>query len=148
MPDSPASPGGQQNPDAQGEPVAAERFRRTTPARRRSIPARRAAGHWRLLGGTVLYVMAVGGSADYTEPGVRVLGHLVFWALVVLGLLVALGRERRHGWAPGPRWPWAAAALGGTLLVEVLVLAVGSPAIIVGSVIALGLFLFVLMLVG
>ncbi|QUX29904.1 hypothetical protein KGD83_04865 [Nocardiopsis akebiae] len=131
------------------EPVlAAERFRRTTPARRKVIPARRAGGHWRLLAGTATYVMVVGGMADYVDPQTRALAHLVFWLLIGGAFLITLNRERRHGWEPGPRWPWLAGAFGGALAVEVLVLAFGSPAIIVGSVILLGLALFVLMLVG
>ncbi|MFV2196519.1 hypothetical protein [Nocardiopsis sp. LOL_012] len=127
-------------------PIASERFRRTTPARRRPIPPRRSGGHWRLLFGTVVYVMVVGGMADYTEPGTRALGHLVFWSLIGLALLVAVVREERHGWEPAPRWPWMAAALGGASAVEVLVPLTGSPAVIVGSLILLGLGLFVVML--
>ncbi|WP_047870295.1 hypothetical protein [Nocardiopsis sp. RV163] len=134
---------------AEEEPVvAAERFRRTTPARRKVIPARRTGGHWRLLAGTTTYVMVVGGMADYVDPQTRALAHLAFWLLIGGAFLVTLNRERRHGWEPGPRWPWLAGAFGGALAVEVLVLAFGSPAIIVGSVILLGLVLFVLMLVG
>ncbi|NKZ01707.1 hypothetical protein [Nocardiopsis alborubida] len=128
--------------------VAAERFRRTTPARRKVIPARRGGGHWRLLAGTATYVMVVGGMADYVDPQTRALAHLVFWLLIGAAFLITLNRERRHDWEPGVRWPWLAGAFGGALAVEVLVLAFGSPAIIVGSVILLGLALFVLMLVG
>ncbi|WP_160051652.1 hypothetical protein [Nocardiopsis sp. FR26] len=129
-------------------PVAAERFRRTTPARLKAIPPQRGGGHWRLLAGTLTYVMVVGGMADYVEPRTRALAHLVFWLLTGLAFLVALAREHRYGWEPGPRWPWLAGAFGGALLVEVLVLTVGSPVIITGSLILLGLALFVLMLVG
>ncbi|MFI6578954.1 hypothetical protein ACIBFB_24470 [Nocardiopsis sp. NPDC050513] len=131
-----------------GSPIAAERFRRTSPARRMVIPAQRSGGHWRLLSGTVGYVMVVGGMADYVDPQTRALGHLAFWALIALAMFVSVSRERRHGWDPAPRWPWLAGALGGAVAVEVLVLAVGSPAIIVGSLVVLGLALFVLMLVG
>lgn len=131
-----------------GAPLAAERFRRTTPARLKVIPARRGGGHWRLLAGTLTYVMVVGGMADYVGPETRALAHLAFWLLTGLAFLVALGREQRHGWAPGPRWPWLAGAFGGALVVEGLILLFGSPAIIVGSVVLLGLGLFVLMLVG
>ncbi|MEV2274340.1 hypothetical protein AB0I72_02025 [Nocardiopsis sp. NPDC049922] len=134
--------------EAAESPIAAERFRRTSPARRMMIPARRSGGHWRLLSGTVGYVMVVGGMADYVDPQTRALGHLAFWALIALAMFVSVGRERRHGWDPAPRWPWLAGALGGAVAVEVLVLAVGSPAIIVGSLVVLGLALFVLMLVG
>ncbi|WP_116246098.1 hypothetical protein [Nocardiopsis sp. FIRDI 009] len=129
-------------------PVAAERFRRTTPARRKAIPARRAGGYWRLASGTVTYVMVVGGMADYVDPRTRALGHLVFWTLIGLAALVSVGREHRHGWDPAPRWPWLAGALGGAAAVEILVVAVGSPTIIVGSLILLGLALFVLLLFG
>ncbi|WP_026122596.1 hypothetical protein [Nocardiopsis halotolerans] len=128
--------------------VAAERFRRTTPARRKTIPVRRARGHWRLLAGTLTYVMVVGGMADYVEPETRAIAHLVFWLLIGVAFLISVGRERRHDWAPGPRWPWLAGAFGGALAVEGLILAVGSPTIIVGSLILVGLALFVLMLVG
>jgi hypothetical protein len=135
-------------PDEDEPPVAAERFRRTTPARRKVIPASRGQGHWRLLAGTLTYVMVVGGMADYVDSETRAIAHLVFWLLIGAAFLVAAGRERRHGWAPAPRWPWPAAAVGGALAVEVLVLLVGSPAIIVGSLVLLGLGLFVLMLFG
>lgn len=127
--------------------VAAEPFRRTTPARLKTIPARRGRGHWRLLAGTLTYVMVVGGMADYVESETRALAHLVFWMLTGAAFLVTVARERRHGWEAGPRWPWLAGAFGGALLVEGLVLTVGSPVIIVGSVILSGLGLFVLMLV-
>ncbi|NYH52058.1 MULTISPECIES: hypothetical protein [Nocardiopsis] len=129
-------------------PVAAERFRRTTPARRKVIPPHRGRGHWRLLTGTLTYVMVVGGMADYVEPETRALAHLAFWLVTGIAFLVTLGRERRHGWEPGPRWPWLVGAFGGALAVEGLVLTVGSPTIIVGSVILLGFGLFVLMLMG
>ncbi|WP_304451946.1 hypothetical protein [Nocardiopsis sp. YSL2] len=135
-------------PDEDGPPVAAERFRRTTPARRKVIPARRAGGHWRLLSGTLTYVMVVGGMADYVDPETRAAAHLVFWVLIGAGFLISTERERRHEWPAAPRWPWPAAALGGALTVEVLVLLVGSPAIIVGSLVLLGLGLFILMLFG
>jgi len=128
--------------------AAAERFRRTTPARLRTIPAHRSGGHWRLLAGTLTYVMVVGGMADYVEPQTRALAHLVFWLFIGIAFAVTVARERRHGWDPAPRWPWTACAVGGALAVEGLILAFGSPAIIVGSVILLGLGLFVLMLVG
>ncbi|MFJ9554759.1 hypothetical protein ACIRPH_13150 [Nocardiopsis sp. NPDC101807] len=135
--------------DEEGGPLAAaERFRRTTPARLRTIPPHRSGGHWRLLAGTLTYVMVVGGMADYVEPETRALAHLVFWLLIAVAFAVTVVRERRHGWDPAPRWPWAAGAVGGALAVEVLILAFGSPAIITGSVILLGLGLFVLMLVG
>ena len=131
-----------------GPLAAAERFRRTTPARLRTIPPHRSGGHWRLLAGTLTYVMVVGGMADYVEPQARAVAHLVFWLLIGVAFLVTVVRERRHGWEPAPRWPWTAGAVGGALVVEGLILAFGSPAIIVGSVILLGLGLFVLMLVG
>ncbi len=129
-------------------PVAAERFRRTTRARSKAIPAERSRGFWRLATGTVFYVMIVGGMADYVETGVRAIAHLVFWAVIGLAFLVASARERRHDWAPRPRWPWIAAALGGAVTVELLILAVGSPAIIIGAVVLLALGAFFLMLVG
>lgn len=135
-------------PEEEGRGVAAERFRRTTPARRLEIPARRGRGHWRLLAGTVTYVMVVGGMADYVEPGTRAGAHLAFWLLILLALLATISRERRHGWEPRARWPFLVGALGGAVAVEVLVLLFGSPAIIVGSIVLLALVLFVLMLAG
>ncbi|MFE9243423.1 hypothetical protein [Nocardiopsis sp. NPDC006938] len=129
-------------------PVAAERFRRTTPARSKVIPVERGRGFWHLAVGTVFYVMIVGGIADHVEPGVRIAAHLGFWLLIGLAFLVATARERRHDWAPRARWPWIAAALGGAVTVEVLIVAVGSTAIIVGSVVLLALGAFFLMLVG
>ena len=128
--------------------MAAERFRRTTPARLREIPDERGRGYWRMATGTVLYTMVVGGMADYVDPSVRVVAHLVFWALIALAFGVTAARERRNGWSPEPRWPWAVAAVGGALAAEVLVLAFGSPAVIVGSLILLALGLFILMLAG
>lgn len=164
--DSPQYPGGYvpQNPESEPErppkstveptrepeedrPVA-ERFRRTTPARRLAIPARRGRGHWRLLAGTVAYVMVVGGMADYVEPRTRAVAHLSFWVLILLALLVTLWRERRHGWTSRARWPFLVGAIGGAVAVEALVLLFGSPTIIVGSIILLTLVLFVLMLAG
>lgn len=129
-------------------PVAAERFRRTTRARSKAIPVERSRGFWHLATGTVFYVMVVGGMADYVDPGARVAAHLAFWALIGLGFLVAAARERRHDWAPRPRWPWITAALGGAVAVELLILAVGSPAVIIGAVVLLTLGAFFLMLVG
>ena len=159
MSDSPQYPGGYvpQNPESEPErppkstveptrepeedrPVA-ERFRRTT-------PARRGRGHWRLLAGTVAYVMVVGGMADYVEPRTRAGAHLIFWVLILLALLVTLWRERRHGWTSRARWPFLVGAIGGAVAVEALVLLFGSPTIIVGSIILLTLVLFVLMLAG
>ncbi|MEU0490991.1 hypothetical protein ABZ249_17325 [Nocardiopsis sp. NPDC006139] len=141
-------PGPPPPPEPEPRPMAAERFRRTTPARLRDIPVERGHGYWRLATGTVLYVMVVGGMADYTEPSARIVAHLLFWALIALAFGVTVARERRNGWSPEARWPWAAAAIGGAMAAEVLVLAFGSPAVIVGSLILLGLGLFVLMLAG
>lgn len=149
-----SEPGRERPPDRSGparrgeHPVAAERFRRTTRARSKSIPVERSRGFWRLGTGTVFYVMVVGGMADYVEPAVRVGAHLVFWVLIGLAFLIAAARERRHDWAPRPRWPWMAAALGGAVVVELLFLAFGSPAIIIGAVVLLALGAFFLVLVG
>ncbi|MDT0329027.1 hypothetical protein [Nocardiopsis lambiniae] len=129
-------------------PVAAERFRRTSPARLRAIPVERGRGYWRLITGTLVYVMIVGGMADYVDPSARAVAHLVFWALIAVAFGVTVARERRNDWSPEPRWPWAVAAIGGALITEVLIIAVGSPAIIVGSIILAALGLFVLMLAG
>ena len=166
MSDSPQYPGGYvpQNPEPEPErppettvepvrepeedPAVAERFRRTTPARRLAIPARRSHGYWRLLAGSVTYVMVVGGMADYVEPQTRAVAHLVFWVLILLALIAMLSRERRHGWEPRARWPFLVGAIGGAVAVEALVLLFGSPTIIVGSIILLALVLFVLMLAG
>jgi len=92
--------------------------------------------------------MIVGGMADYVEPGTRIAAHLGFWLLIGLAFLVTTARERRHDWAPRARWPWIAAALGGAVTLEVLIVALGSPAIIIGSVVLLALGAFFLMLVG
>ena len=129
-------------------PLAAERFRRTTRARSKAIRAERGRGFWRLATATVFYVMTVGGMADYVDPSVRILAHLGFWVLIGVGFVIAVARERRHDWAPRQRWPWLAAALGGAVVVELLLLAVGSPVIIIGSAILLVLGVFFLMLVG
>lgn len=128
--------------------VVGEGFRRTTRARNKSMRAERGRGFWRLGTSTVLYVMVVGGMADYVDPQVRVIAHLAFWLFIGVGLGLTVARERRHDWAPRPRWPWLLAALGGAVTAEVLILAVGSPAIIVGSIVLLVLGAFFLMLVG
>lgn len=160
MSNSPQYPGGYLPPEGEPEPARnseegsqedrldTERFRRTTPARLRPISPRRSSGYWRLVAGTISYVMVVGGMADYSEPQTRAAAHVLFWLLILGAMLVTVSREQKHGWEPGPRWPYAAAALGGAALVELLVLLVGSPAIIVGSVILLGFVSFVLMLAG
>ncbi|MBE3001191.1 hypothetical protein IDM40_21210 [Nocardiopsis sp. HNM0947] len=162
MSNSPQYPGGHLPPEGEPEPerntddrrkqdeppLDTERFRRTTPARLRPIPARRSGGYWRLLAGAITYVMVVGGMADYTDLGARVAAHVLFWSLIVLAMLLNASRERRHGWERRPRWPYAVAALGGAALVEVLVLLVGSPLIVTGSLILLGFVGFVLMLAG
>ncbi|MBB6118119.1 hypothetical protein [Nocardiopsis algeriensis] len=130
-------------------PAVADRFRRTTPARLRVVRAERGrGGPWRLACVAVLHVMVVGGMADYVEPSVRALAHLVFWLLTALAFAVAVRREKSNGWSPAPRWPWAAAALGGAAAAEILILWVGSPAIITAAVVLLGLALFVLALAG
>ncbi|MBR8742319.1 hypothetical protein DSY14_11380 [Nocardiopsis sp. MG754419] len=128
--------------------MAGEGFRRTTRARSKSVRAERGRGFWHLATFTVLYVMVVGGMADYVDPGVRVVAHLVFWLIIAVGLAVAVARERRHDWAPRSRWPWLLAALGGAVTLELLILAVGSLVIITGSIILLGLGAFFLMLVS
>ncbi|MBQ1081220.1 MULTISPECIES: hypothetical protein [unclassified Nocardiopsis] len=143
-----AAPRPEPRPGEHEPPVAAERFRRTTPARSKVIPVERSRGFWRLATGTVFYVMIVGGMADYVDPGLRIAAHLGFWLLIGLAFLVATARERRHDWAPRPRWPWIAAALGGAVTAEVLIVVLGSPAIIIGGVVLLALGSFFLMLVG
>ena len=135
-------------PGEREPPVAAERFRRTTRARSKVIPVERSRGFWHLAVGTVFYVMIVGGMADYVEPGTRIAAHLGFWLLIGLAFLVSAARERRHDWAPRARWPWIAAAVGGAVTVEVLIVTLGSPAIIIGAVVLLALGAFFLMLVG
>ena len=135
-------------PDEGPTVVAGETFRRTTRARNKVMRAERGRGFWGLATSTVFYVMVVGGMADYVEPQVRIGVHLGFWLLLALGLWMTVARERRHDWAPRPRWPWFVAAMGGAVTVELLILAVGSPAIIVGSIILLVLGAFFLVLVG
>lgn len=161
MSNSPQYPGGYLPPEGEPDPehtpeeesqeenrLDTERFRRTTPARLRPIPPRRSSGYWRLIAGATTYVMVVGGMADYSEPQTRAAAHVLFWLLILVAMLITVSRENKHGWHPAPRWPYAAAALGGAALVELLVLLVGSPAIIVGSVVLLGFVSFVLMLAG
>lgn len=135
-------------PDDDPTVVAGENFRRTTRARNKVMRVERGRGFWRLAISTVFYVMVVGGMADYVEPQARIGVHLGFWLLIGLGLWMTVVRERRHDWAPRSRWPWLSAALGGAVTVELLILAVGSPAIIVGSIILLLLGAFFLVLVG
>ncbi|GAB3450383.1 hypothetical protein GCM10027570_25590 [Streptomonospora sediminis] len=139
---------GSEPPGGDGAPVAAERFRRDTPARRKVIPETGGKGYWRLGISTALFVMITAGSADYIPATTRAGWHLVFWALLGTAALAAVYRERRNGWDPAPRWPWPAAAIVGTVLTEVLVAAVGSPAVIVGSVVVGGIGLFLVMMFG
>ncbi|MFW5416231.1 hypothetical protein J0910_06365 [Nocardiopsis sp. CNT-189] len=144
QPPAPAgAPAEEEEPRAAGEP-----FRRSTRARRKPIPAVRGGGHGRLIAVTVLFIMVTGGSADYISSGWRAALHLLFWGGVAAAGLIAAGREERNGWEPSPRWVWPAAAVGGTLLAELLIALFGSPAIIAGSVAVAGLFLFLVMLFG
>ncbi|MDA2809172.1 hypothetical protein O4J56_00840 [Nocardiopsis sp. RSe5-2] len=133
---------------ADEEAVAGTPFRRSTPARRKRIPELRGGGHLRLIAVTVFFVMATGSAADYIDPATRAFWHLLFWAGVGTAAAVTLARERRNGWEPGPRWVWPAAALGGTLLAELLIALLGSPVILVASVVVGALFLFIVMLFG
>ncbi|QBI55854.1 hypothetical protein [Streptomonospora litoralis] len=135
-------------PQDDSVPVAAERFRRVTPARRKAIPDARGKGYWRLGISTALFVMFTGSWADSIAPLTRAGWHLVFWALLGTAALVALYRERRNGWPPSPRWPWPAAAVAGTVAAEILVATVGSPAVMIGSVVVLGIGLFLALLFG
>ncbi|MBB6173536.1 hypothetical protein HNR23_003596 [Nocardiopsis mwathae] len=129
-------------------PLAAERFRRATPARSKAIPALQTRHRWRLVAGTVLFVMFLGSWADYIEEVTRVYWHLAFWALVGIAAAVTVHRERRNDWEATARWPWAAAALGGSLAAELLIATLGSPIIMVGSVILLALGLFLVLMFG
>ncbi|MFC7742727.1 hypothetical protein ACFQXA_19900 [Nocardiopsis composta] len=108
----------------------------------------RGGGHGRLIAVTALFVMVTGGSADYLSSTWRAALHLLFWAGVAAAALITAGREQRNGWEPSPRWVWPTAAIGGTLLAELLIALFGSPAIIAGSVVVAGLFLFLVMLFG
>ncbi|MDA8371415.1 MAG: hypothetical protein M0026_16335 [Nocardiopsaceae bacterium] len=144
----PAHPPAEARPTEDPAPAAGEPFRREVPARRKSIPAPRDRGHWRLITVTVMCTMVIGGSADYVSPGTRASAHVVFWAVIALAALVALYREQRNSWEPSPRWPWPAAAVAGTLTAEFLIATVGSPAIIVGSVVLLVLGLFLVLMFG
>jgi hypothetical protein len=129
--------------------VAAERFRRSTPARVKLMPAERGNGaYWRLGVLTALFVMYTGSAADYVSTGTRAWGHLVFWAVVAGAALAAAYRERRNAWTPAPRWPWPAAAVAGTVTAELLVAVAGSPAVLVGSVVLLGVGLLLVMMFG
>ncbi|KUP97598.1 transcriptional regulator [Thermobifida cellulosilytica] len=129
-------------------PEAGQDFRRTTPARVKVIRPERPRGHWWLISGTVLYVMCSAGSADYLPVGVRLLGHVLFWLALGAGLLVTVQRERIHGWEPARRWPWVAALICGTLAVEVLVAAVSSPVVIIGSAVVLSVVVLILFMLG
>ncbi|KIH96486.1 hypothetical protein LP52_24790 [Streptomonospora alba] len=128
--------------------MAAERFRRAEPARRKAIPAFGSKGHWRLWTTTVLFVMFTASWADYLEPTTRAVWHLVFWALLGAAALFALYRERRNAWKAAPRWPWPAAAVVGTIATEVLVATVGSTAAMIGSVVVLVVGFFLVSLFG
>lgn len=130
------------------EPVAAARFHRQTRARSKQIPALRQPRPWRLFVVTALFVMTVGSWADVISPLVRAFAHLGFWATLALGALVTVYRERRNGWPPAARWPWATAAVIGTILAEILVLTVGPSTVMVGSVIVLALGLFLALMFG
>ncbi|MFC4561924.1 hypothetical protein ACFO4E_08660 [Nocardiopsis mangrovi] len=130
-------------------PVAAERFRRDSPARVKMIPEMRGrGGHWRLITLTMLFVMYTGSAADFIPAGTRAWGHVVFWAAVAAAGLATAYREQRNEWPPSPRWPWPAAAVCGTVAAELLVATVASPVVLVGSVVVIGLALFVVMLFG
>ncbi|MEY9213862.1 transcriptional regulator [Thermobifida halotolerans] len=136
---------------AEPEPPAAEperSFRRTTPAQLKSIRPERPKGYWGLVSGTGLYVVASAGSAAYLPVGVRLTGHAVFWLALGAALLATVHRERTHGWEPGPRWPWAAALVCGTLAVEVLVAAVSPLWIIIGSAVVLSVVVLILLMLG
>jgi len=129
-------------------PTPARDFRRTTPAKLKTIRPERPKGRWGLISGTGLYVMCSAGSADYLPVSVRLVGHVLFWLALGAALLVTLQRERAHGWDPAPRWPWAAALVCGTLAVEVLVAAVSSPVVIVGSAVVLSVVVLILLMLG
>ncbi|MFD0774339.1 hypothetical protein ACFQZ2_10415, partial [Streptomonospora algeriensis] len=133
---------------AEPPPVAAERFRRVEPARRKAIPAFGSKGHWRLWTTTALFVMFTASWADYLEPSTRAVWHLVFWALLGAAALVTFYRERRNGWKASPRWPWPAAAVLGTIATEVLVATVGATAVMVGSVVVLVVGLLLVLMFG
>ncbi|GAA1758535.1 hypothetical protein [Streptomonospora arabica] len=142
-PETPAG-GAEQEP----APVAAERFRRAEPARRKAIPAVRGTRHWRLWISTALFVMFTGSWADYLAPSTRALWHLAFWGLLGAAALVSVYRERRNGWDPSPRWHWPAAAVAGTIATEVLVATVGSTAVTAGSAVVLALGVFLVLMFG
>src|SRR5690606_35855461 len=52
-------------------PTPARDFRRTTPAKLKTIRPERPKGRWGLISGTGLYVMCSAGSADYLPVSVR-----------------------------------------------------------------------------
>ncbi len=92
--------------------------------------------------------MFLGSWADYIEEVTRAYWHLTFWGLIGVAAVVTAYRERRNDWEPTPRWPWVAAALGGSLAAELLIATVGSPMVMIGSVIVLGLGLFLVLMFG
>ncbi|MFC7326668.1 hypothetical protein [Marinactinospora rubrisoli] len=139
--------GGPGDPARPPEP-AHPPLRRLTPARLKPIVQERRNGFWGLATGTVLFVMVAAGSAEYVSTAVRFAEHVVFWALVGVAALVSVHREHRYGWEPKPRWPWAFAAVAGTLTAEVLALTAGSAVVIVGSLITLALLLFLVLMFG
>ncbi|GAB3484139.1 hypothetical protein [Nocardiopsis coralliicola] len=132
----------------QGPVPAGEPFRRTTPARRKEIPALPGGGRGRLAAGTALFVMVIGSTAGVLPPGLRAAAHLLFWAAVAAAALIALHRERANGWEPGPRWVWPAAAFGGSLLTEALIAVLGPAVIAAASVVVGGVFLLIVLLFG
>ncbi|GAA2011094.1 hypothetical protein GCM10009799_44120 [Nocardiopsis rhodophaea] len=151
LPDESAEPtpsAGRAEAEDAEPPLAAERFRRATPARRKAIPVEPTRHHWRLVTATVLFVMFLGSWADYIEEVTRAFWHLAFWGLIGVAAVITAYRERRNDWEPTPRWPWAAAALGGSLGAELLIATVGSPTVMIGSVIVLGLGLFLVLMFG
>jgi hypothetical protein len=129
-------------------PEPGQEFRRTTPARVKTIRPERPQGRWGLISGTTLYVMCSAGSADYLPVSVRLTGHVLFWLALGIALLITLYRERLYDWDPAPRWPWAAALICGTLAVEVLAAAVSSLTVIIGSAVVLSVVVLILLMVG
>ncbi|TDQ45603.1 transcriptional regulator [Actinorugispora endophytica] len=142
--ETPREPDELQEPD----PELRENFRRTTPARLKTIRPERPKGNWGLVVWTALYVMISASAAASLPVGARMAGHVLFWLALGAGTLVTIQRERANDWEPAPRWPWAVALITGTLAVELLVATVSPLLIVAGSAAVMSVGLVILLMLG
>ncbi|GLU46938.1 transcriptional regulator [Nocardiopsis ansamitocini] len=136
---------------ARPQPAAEEppaRFKRQTPAKVKPIAPERPGRPWGLAVGSVVYALVSASLAGFLPVGTRVAGHVLFWLVIAVSLLVSLQRERANEWDPAPRWPWAVSLIGATLTVELLVALFAPSAIIIGSVVVLSAGLLILLMLG